>query len=149
MQLCISSDELCHGIDPSVWTYKREPSLSSAPSLNSTATLISLPHPSSPLHQSGTVGTYHMPQDSTGVPRGNLQFCLGWYCYKPHIMHSFLPQSYCVLIILYFCDRDQEKFVVLCLQLLNTHLSLALTGGMTQAVLGGEVTPLRELLFRY
>ncbi|XP_069958426.1 probable E3 ubiquitin-protein ligase HERC1 isoform X4 [Cherax quadricarinatus] len=44
--------------------------------------------------------------------------------------------------------RDQEKFVLLCLQLLNTHLSLALTGGMTQAVLGSEASPLRELLFR-
>ncbi|XP_063888404.1 probable E3 ubiquitin-protein ligase HERC1 isoform X2 [Scylla paramamosain] len=44
--------------------------------------------------------------------------------------------------------RDQEKFVLLCLQLLNTHLSLALTGGMAQAVLGAEATPLRELLFR-
>ncbi|XP_071541149.1 LOW QUALITY PROTEIN: probable E3 ubiquitin-protein ligase HERC1 [Panulirus ornatus] len=44
--------------------------------------------------------------------------------------------------------RDQEKFVLLCLQLLNTHLSLALTGGMTQAVLGSEAAPLRELLFR-
>ncbi|XP_068210388.1 probable E3 ubiquitin-protein ligase HERC1 [Palaemon carinicauda] len=44
--------------------------------------------------------------------------------------------------------RDQEKFVSLCLQLLNTHLSLALTGGMTQTVLGSEATVLRELLFR-
>lgn len=48
-----------------------------------------------------------------------------------------------------FCCRDQEKFVLLCLQLLNTHLSLALTGGMAQAVLGQQATPLRELLFRW
>ncbi|CAL4080435.1 unnamed protein product, partial [Meganyctiphanes norvegica] len=45
-------------------------------------------------------------------------------------------------------DTDQEKFVTLCLQLLNTHLSLALTGGCTQAVLGSQAAPLRELLFR-
>ncbi|XP_042891775.1 probable E3 ubiquitin-protein ligase HERC1 isoform X3 [Penaeus japonicus] len=44
--------------------------------------------------------------------------------------------------------REQEKFVLLCLQLLNTHLSLALTGGMTQTVLGSEAAPLRQLLFR-
>ena len=54
----------------------------------------------------------------------------------------------CVCVCLCLCCRDQEKFVLLCLQLLNTHLSLALTGGMAQAVLGAEATPLRELLFR-
>lgn len=39
--------------------------------------------------------------------------------------------------------------MLLCLQLLNTHLSLALTGGMTQTVLGSEAAPLRQLLFRW
>lgn len=44
-------------------------------------------------------------------------------------------------------SREQERFVLLCLGLLTTHLSLALAGEVT-TVLGGEAKHLRHLLFR-
>ena len=53
-----------------------------------------------------------------------------------------------LLIKMFLIFREQEQFVSLCLQQLNTHLSLALTGGMSQAVLGDQATPLRQLLFK-
>ncbi len=45
--------------------------------------------------------------------------------------------------------RDHERFVYLCLYLLKTHLSLALSRSLTAGnVLGSHAGPLRNLLFR-
>ncbi len=46
-----------------------------------------------------------------------------------------------------FC-REHEHFILLCLRLLSTHLSLALVGGGAGSVLGNQARPLRNLLFR-
>ena len=46
------------------------------------------------------------------------------------------------------CYREHEQFVLLCLQLLTTHLALALAGSVANNVLGGQARPLRNLLFR-
>ena len=43
---------------------------------------------------------------------------------------------------------EQEHFVLLCLRLLSTHLSLALAGGVAGSVIGSQARPLRNLLFR-
>ena len=45
------------------------------------------------------------------------------------------------------CSRH-EHFVLLCLRLLSTHLSLALAGGGAGGVIGSQARPLRNLLFR-
>lgn len=45
--------------------------------------------------------------------------------------------------------EEQESFVMLCLRLLITHLSLAQAGGVAGSVLGEEAKPLRMLLFRF
>ncbi|BFZ01051.1 hypothetical protein BsWGS_04090 [Bradybaena similaris] len=48
-----------------------------------------------------------------------------------------------------FQNRQQHhKFVLLCLRLLSSHLSLALTCGLGSEVLGSQTRPLRVLLFR-
>lgn len=44
--------------------------------------------------------------------------------------------------------EEHNKFVLLCLKLLSTHLSLAVSGGLSNSVLGGEAKALRTLLFR-
>ncbi len=44
--------------------------------------------------------------------------------------------------------REHEHFILLCLRLLSTHLSLALAGGGAGSVLGNQARPLRNLLFR-
>ena len=44
--------------------------------------------------------------------------------------------------------REHEYFVLLCLRLLSTHLSLAMAGGIVGSVLGNQARPLRNLLFR-
>jgi hypothetical protein len=41
-----------------------------------------------------------------------------------------------------------HHFVLLCLKLLSTHLSLALAGGVASTILGEQARPLRNLLFR-
>ena len=38
--------------------------------------------------------------------------------------------------------------MLLCIQLLKTHLALALAGSVANNVLGGQARPLRNLLFR-
>ena len=58
-----------------------------------------------------------------------------------------MPQYACNFKI-YFFYREQERFVLLCLRLLSTHLSLALAGGVAGTVLGSQARPLRNLLFR-
>lgn len=50
------------------------------------------------------------------------------------------------IFIYYF--REHYHFVVLCLKMLSTHLSLAVAGGMTNVLLGQQASPLRNLLFR-
>ncbi|KAK3583560.1 hypothetical protein CHS0354_026149 [Potamilus streckersoni] len=45
-------------------------------------------------------------------------------------------------------QEDHHYFVLLCLKVLCTHLSLAITGNMTVDVLGEQAKPLRNLLFR-
>lgn len=44
--------------------------------------------------------------------------------------------------------NEHDRFVLLCLKLLGTHLSLAVSGGLSNTVLGSEAKPLRTLLFR-
>ncbi|XP_052100156.1 probable E3 ubiquitin-protein ligase HERC1 isoform X2 [Mytilus californianus] len=44
--------------------------------------------------------------------------------------------------------QEHYHFVVLCLKMLSTHLSLAVAGGMTNVLLGQQASPLRNLLFR-
>uniref|UniRef100_T1JES7 HECT-type E3 ubiquitin transferase n=1 Tax=Strigamia maritima TaxID=126957 RepID=T1JES7_STRMM len=44
--------------------------------------------------------------------------------------------------------EEHHHFVLLCLKLLSTHLSLALAGGIASTVLGNQARPLRHLLFR-
>lgn len=44
--------------------------------------------------------------------------------------------------------QEHNKFVHLCLKILCTHLSLAVTGGLSNSVLGEESKSLRTLLFR-
>lgn len=43
---------------------------------------------------------------------------------------------------------EHHQFVLLCLKLLCTHLSLAVAGGVASTVLGNQARPLRHLLFR-
>ncbi|KAL3866609.1 hypothetical protein ACJMK2_043893 [Sinanodonta woodiana] len=45
-------------------------------------------------------------------------------------------------------QEDHHYFVLLCLRVLCTHLSLAIAGNMTVDVLGEQAKPLRNLLFR-
>ncbi|XP_051786021.1 probable E3 ubiquitin-protein ligase HERC1 isoform X2 [Erpetoichthys calabaricus] len=45
-------------------------------------------------------------------------------------------------------QREHQQFILLCLKLLSTHLSLAQAGGTGSAVLGVQGRPLRHLLFR-
>lgn len=45
--------------------------------------------------------------------------------------------------------EEHNRFVLLCLKLLSTHLSLAVSGAMNNNVLGTEAKALRTLLFRY
>ncbi|XP_059169765.1 probable E3 ubiquitin-protein ligase HERC1 isoform X3 [Physella acuta] len=48
-----------------------------------------------------------------------------------------------------FANKQQhQQFVLLCLKLLSSHLSLALTCGLGSEVLGNQTRPLRVLLFR-
>ncbi|KAH9513369.1 putative E3 ubiquitin-protein ligase herc1 [Bulinus truncatus] len=48
-----------------------------------------------------------------------------------------------------FANKQQhQQFVLLCLKLLSSHLSLALTCGLGSEVLGNQTKPLRILLFR-
>lgn len=44
--------------------------------------------------------------------------------------------------------EDHHKFVLLTLKLLSTHLSLAVSNGLSNTVLGGVAKDLRTLLFR-
>ena len=55
---------------------------------------------------------------------------------------------YTVFAVNTSCCREHEAFVLLCVRLLTTHLSLAQAGGITSSVLGMEARPLRHLLFR-
>uniref|UniRef100_A0A8C4Q7E9 HECT and RLD domain containing E3 ubiquitin protein ligase family member 1 n=1 Tax=Eptatretus burgeri TaxID=7764 RepID=A0A8C4Q7E9_EPTBU len=45
-------------------------------------------------------------------------------------------------------SREHHHFVLLCLKLLSTHLSLAMAGGVATSILGNQARPLRNLLFR-
>ncbi|XP_032830981.2 putative E3 ubiquitin-protein ligase HERC1 isoform X4 [Petromyzon marinus] len=45
-------------------------------------------------------------------------------------------------------SREHHHFVLLCLKLLSTHLSLAMAGGVATSILGRQARPLRNLLFR-
>lgn len=45
--------------------------------------------------------------------------------------------------------EEHVNFVLLCLKLLGTHLSLAVSGSISNNILGCEATTLRTLLFRY
>ncbi|XP_021933596.1 probable E3 ubiquitin-protein ligase HERC1 isoform X3 [Zootermopsis nevadensis] len=69
------------------------------------------------------------------------------------LLHSFL-EKYCSGFNQESClppfptFGEHHQFVLLCLKLLCTHLSLALTGGLATSVLGKQARPLRHLLFR-
>lgn len=48
----------------------------------------------------------------------------------------------------FLSNREHERFILLCLRLLSTHLSLALAGGVANTILGRQAMLLRNLLFR-
>ncbi|XP_068081364.1 probable E3 ubiquitin-protein ligase HERC1 [Anabrus simplex] len=68
-------------------------------------------------------------------------------------LRSFL-EKYCSGFCLESCPPpfpkigEHHQFVSLCLRLLCAHLSLALTGGLANSVLGSQARPLMHLLFR-
>ncbi|XP_041374032.1 probable E3 ubiquitin-protein ligase HERC1 isoform X2 [Gigantopelta aegis] len=45
-------------------------------------------------------------------------------------------------------EQEHQRFVLLCLKLLRSHLSLAVAGGLGSEVFGKQTRPLRNLLFR-
>lgn len=61
--------------------------------------------------------------------------------YTEVFYNNSLPEPFLV-------TEEHHKFVLLCLKLLNTHLSLAVSNGLSNSVLGGEAKALRTLLFR-
>lgn len=65
-----------------------------------------------------------------------------------HLVHVIINFAVVVYKKVYFMCREHHTFVLLCLKLLCTHLSLAVTGGVVSTMLGKQARPLRNLLFR-
>uniref|UniRef100_H3AIW9 B30.2/SPRY domain-containing protein n=1 Tax=Latimeria chalumnae TaxID=7897 RepID=H3AIW9_LATCH len=105
-----------------------------------------------------TAGTSHSlawtapPNDRNLVP-WHRPFCIDLEESTFSQLRSFL-ERYCdgingeLLSSPFSSIREHHQFVLLCLKLLSTHLSLAQIGGIGPALLGAEGRPIRNLLFR-